>query len=298
MDLHTVPLKSNFFPLVKVGDSVIVGKPIAQEKSDREQVVNIAQQLNISLKKVKNVLKKNPGDPIHKGDIIAEKKGLLGFDNAAVISNVEGIVFRYERSTGNLVIRLGGDPIDSETIISPVAGTIALCDNDKIVIHVHKEETQETEGTKETDGVTETEEIAAFVQEDSGEPKGEILVDSVGNSSEPRAAFATKGYGEPREGELFVLEGSLYDLTGEATGKIVLGEKFTREILMKGIGIGVVGFIGGEINEEDLDFFEQRQSRTPIIQVDGDTINRLKYWEGRKMRLDGGERVISLVLDK
>ena len=286
MDLHTVPLKSNFSPLVKVGDSVFVDQPIAQEKSDKEQIVNIPQQLNISLKKVKNVLKKNPGDPINKGDVIAEKKGLLGFDNAAIISNVQGIVFRYERSTGNLIIRVGGDPIASENVISPVAGTIALCDNNKIVIRV---ETKEVEAESDSGGNENLKVATSKVAEDE-----EVDVISVGPVK--RKTAPTVGIGENGEGEIFVLEGSLYDLTGEATGKIVLGKTFTREILMKGIGIGVVGFIGGEINKEDLDFFEHKKSQTPIIQVDDDTVERLAHWKGRKMMLNGEEKMISLVL--
>lgn len=291
MKAYTAQLDEGFSPLVQVGDSVIKGQPLAQKKSDTEQVVNIPQQLKVSLKSVKSVLKKNPGDPVKKGDIIAEKKGLLGMNNAAIISNVEGIVFRYERGTGNLVIRTSFDV--PENVISPVAGTIALCDNDKIVVRIEEE----------AEGATETEESAASVHEDFGEPK-DVEVVTVGPAKEVPDPLAIFSEGEA-EGALFVLEKSftdgnlsnaLYDLTGEASDKIVLAKGFTREMLMKGVGIGVLGFISGGLNKEDLDFFVQREPKTPIIQVDDDTLERLKYWEGRKLKIEGGEKRISLVL--
>jgi hypothetical protein len=311
----TVEIPKNFVSLVTVGDRVVKGQVLVKE-TEKDEVINISQHLSIPLSKVKNVLKKNPGDPVKVGDVIAVKKSFLGHEEA-VISKVEGIVSRYERSTGNLLIRTSLRA-PTENVISPVAGIISMCDNEQIIISASTSESNSAEAnpsassglsTAEEDREGEepplrqgfagqAEEPAAFT-ESYGEPKEEE------SEVEQEQAGDKIGIGEVGEGELFVLEESfsgddsenvLYDLDSKATGKIVLGGVLTRDILMKGIGIGVTGFLGSKIRKGDLDFFVHKQTKTPIIQIDEDTAGRLRHWKGRKMVVKGEERSISFVL--
>jgi hypothetical protein len=50
---------------------------------------------------------------------------------------MNGIVIRYERETGNLYVRTSYNNLTKE-FVSPVAGVVTLCDNEKIVIAVEK----------------------------------------------------------------------------------------------------------------------------------------------------------------
>ena len=132
-----VQLPPGFTSLVTTGDTIRTGQTIAQKTTTNEQVINISEQLGIPIKKVKNVLKKNPGDEVKEGDVIAVKKGFLGFDSHRVISRVNGVVDRYQRDSGNLIIKTGSQ-VMMEKLVSPVDGTITLCDNKKIVIETEK----------------------------------------------------------------------------------------------------------------------------------------------------------------
>jgi hypothetical protein len=133
-----VLLPDGFHSLVSIGDTITVGQIIASKEEREEEIVNISTELSIPIGKVKNVLKKKPGDPISLGEVIAVKKSFLGFDQESLLSKVDGIISRYERNTGNLAIRTSGRSL-TKNIISPVDGTIALCDNKTIVVTTDKD---------------------------------------------------------------------------------------------------------------------------------------------------------------
>jgi len=133
-----VLLPDGFSSLVSIGDTVTVGQTIAHKEEKEEEIINISTELSIPLGKVKNVLKKKPGDPVAIGEVIAVKKSFFGFDQDSLVSKVDGIISRYERNTGNLAIRTSGRAV-SKKIISPVDGTVSLCDNNTIVIDTAKD---------------------------------------------------------------------------------------------------------------------------------------------------------------
>lgn len=137
MSTLPVVLPDDFSPIVEVDEAVTVGQLIAKKPAGKREIINIAQDLSISLEQVKHVLKKNPGDTIEQGDILAEKNGLFGLDKERIISRINGTVISYERDTGNLVVQTEGSD-EEESLISPVDGKVILCDNEKIVISTDK----------------------------------------------------------------------------------------------------------------------------------------------------------------
>lgn len=161
MNTLPVSLPHGFTSLVAVGDTLTPGEKIAQYTIPDEQTINIPSELEIPLKKVKHSLKKNPGEAVQIGDVIAVKKNFFGSEQAAIISQVAGTVIRYERATGNLIIRITTNaPV--QALISPVAGTVALCDNKQIVISTTSESIA---GTK---AVGQSREGEFFLLDDAG----------------------------------------------------------------------------------------------------------------------------------
>ncbi len=248
-------LPEGFSSLVVAGMDVTAGQVIAHKISPSEVTVNIAQGLNVPLKYVKKVLKKNPGDKVSQGDVIAEKRNLFGKKQAAIISEIEGIVTRYERDTGNLFVRIDQQTATNE-LISPVDGRVDLCNNKEIVIHTDKAVTS-----------------------------GRVV--SGANST----------------GEVFVLEESFADresssmlfyLDSRAIGKVVLGGKFTREILIKGVSIGVAGFIGTDIREQDLEYMIQKKITVPAMEIDTEAMSQLIQWKGKDVRIDAQHKTVVL----
>ncbi len=252
-------LPDGFAPLIKENDSVTIGQPIAQKFIKDEEIINIPKQLSISLSQAKKVVKKNPGERVKKGEVIALKKGFLGMQQEAVISRVEGIVTRYERDTGNLAIRTSRESL-TEDIISPVDGIVSMCDNKKIVINTEK-----------------------------------------------NVITGEKSAGTSGEGEVFILEESLSETNGEentnllyfldsrAIGKIVVGGNLTRDVLVKGIGIGAIGIIGTNIADEDIAHILEKKMETPVIQIEVGKIEPLRLWSGKKAYLDAESKSIVLL---
>jgi|SRR5882724_2361138 len=239
---------TGFSPVVNIEDTVTVGQLLAQKIGKEEEVINIAQVLSIPLTKVKNVLKKNPGDAVAIGDVIAVKKGFLGFGGQTIMSKVAGTVSRYERHTGNLAIRTSYNAL-TQKLVSPVDGIIALCNNKKIVISTDKNVIVGLDGGGET-----------------GQGEVYILEDS----------FSAKNQ-----------ESLLYSLGSQAIGKIVVGKIFTREMLTKASGIGALGVVAEEVTKEDIDYLAQKKLQTPVVRVDSQAIEKLQAWEGKSIYLDG-----------
>jgi hypothetical protein len=131
-------LPSGFSSLVKINDAITAGQKIAENTAPQEEVINIAKELDISLREAKTAIKKNPGDAVREGDVLAIKKKLLGIQKEAVICKITGTVTRYERDTGELFIRNSYASLTKE-FVSPVDGIVTLCDNNKIVISVNKD---------------------------------------------------------------------------------------------------------------------------------------------------------------
>jgi len=233
-----ISLPDGFIPSVKTGDKIIVGQVIALKTSRGEERINILKELSISKSQIKKVLRKIPGEEVKEGDIIAQKKSFLG-QSITLRSRVSGTVIRYERDSGNLIIKTGASSTP-ENLISPVDGIVGLCDNIQIVIDTDKN----------------------------------VLI-------------GEKSVGEKGQGTILVLESDdPYHLNAHAIEKIVVGEIFTREMLLKGIGIGVTGLIGSSISDEDIEYITEKKLTTPIFRIDRESLKKIVEWKGRKVFLN------------
>lgn len=246
-------LPENYYVLVKEGSPVEAGQILAKSQGTVEEFVNIPEHLDVPVKNVGKYLWVAPGDTIAVGDVIAEKKNFFGKVKSAIVSEINGTVLRYERDTGNLIVS-NDDVADQGDIISPVDGTVELCNNKEIVVRTDKALT----GTRVVSG--------------------------------------TKS-----EGELFVLEESfseagagnvLFYLDSRAVGKIVLGDILTRDVLIKGVGIGTAGFLAKSISDDDIAYLRERNIEMPVMEIDADSIESLRKKHGQKILVDAKTRTV------
>lgn len=253
-------LAHRYTPIVKIGDNVIVGQLLAEQTKDRDIVINIARELIVPVNHVAKYIKKNPGDKIIPNDILAKKTSRLGFQEAVVESKIYGTVLRFERDTGNLVVRAQDDQreyhnfVDTSQIVSPVDGSISLCDNDRIVIKTDKDVVEGSNG------------IGDCVS-------GELILLEI------------------KEGESV----QLHHLDTQAIGKIVMGTTFSREVLLKAIGIGVLGIIGTGMDEQDMAYITEKNMKISVVQVTPDSYEKLRKWSKKNVFLNGAAKAIILL---
>lgn len=241
-DMTSLPitLPDGFVSTVNAGDVVIIGQVIATKKNHADEIINIPKALSIKRNHVKKVLRKIPGEEVNEGDIIAVKNNLFGTSRTTLRSRVSGTIVRFERNTGNLIIRKSGGSTTPIDMISPVEGTVALCDNKRIVINTDKN----------------------------------VLtgIESVGRMG---------------QGEVFILfENNPFYLDASAIGKIVVGNNFTREMLIKGVSIGVAGIITGNIENRDFEYLKEKGINTPIIKIDAESLEKIKGWNEKKVHIN------------
>jgi hypothetical protein len=252
-----IELPEGFVSLVTQGSSVATGQVIAQKEAPKDEIVNILQGLNISRRQAKKTLKKGPGDTIHPGDIVAVKKNFFGKVQTSIVSQITGEILRYERDTGDLVVRTIIEPSALE-IISPVAGTITLCNNREIVI--------ETKDAIVSGGV------------------------ALGINGEGTLFILQESFGE----EESTADNALYYLDGRAEGKIVLVKTLTRDLLIKGDSIGASGFLSIEISDEDITYVREKDIQLPVLGVTEELVSRIHSWENKKVLIDIASKAIIL----
>ena len=109
--------------------------------------------------------------------------------------------------------------------------------------------------------------------------------------------------GNTGEGILLVLKESfeesgsdnaLYYLDSRAEEKIVLVKTLTRDLIVKGDSIGVLGFLGTTISNDDIVYLQERQIALPVIEVSEDLVPKLHLWENKKVMLETGSKAIIL----
>lgn len=249
-----IQLPDGFSLRITQGSSVAVGDLLAESVNTQQDIqISIVEQLRISAAKARQTLIKIPGDHVTRGDVLAVLRGPFGISKAEVVSNVSGVITRYERSTGIVVIRTGSQST-LQKIFSPVAGVISLCNNEQIVVSTQKHAMQGKKGSGKT-------------------VEGEVL-------------FLDAFFSDKTQGNL------LYYLDSTTRGKIVVGNSFTREMLLKSVGIGIKGIIAGIVDESDLVYLSSRQEKIPVVSVGQDRVAALKQWDGKKVFLDGESKSI------
>lgn len=118
-------LKVNAKQLVKFG------QPIFEKKVSIEKSLNIAKILKIPPQKIFQVMKKNLGDFIKKGEIIAEKRG---FFSKRITAKEEGIIKEINHQTGEIILEVFSQK--NEKIPSFFSGTIIEIDKDFFTLQI------------------------------------------------------------------------------------------------------------------------------------------------------------------
>lgn len=137
MTLLPFILPEGFSPLVKEDDKVKEGDILAQNSVPSEVSIDIASDLSIPVRKVRTALKKNPGEQIAEGDVIAEKKGVMG--GKIIKSTIKGTISRLDDETGSLVVKTGENTRGDDKIVCPVDGVVTLATSTKILVKTDKE---------------------------------------------------------------------------------------------------------------------------------------------------------------
>ncbi len=137
MTLLPIVLPEGFMPTVSVNDKLTLETVIAQKRNGKTQIINLSS-FGFSPNALEKSLKKNIGDSIKEGEIIAVKKGKLGLGGKKLLSKFSGIITKVNEQTQEVYVRSGVDEV-IETMLSPVVGTVDFCNNEKIVIKTERE---------------------------------------------------------------------------------------------------------------------------------------------------------------
>lgn len=241
-----ISIPQGFHVIVQQGDSVEVGQILAKleddppfdtqdtTSSEEERVIDLSEALGISAEDTRKFLKKGPGDSVSQGEIIAEKGSVLGLKKMQVISNVQGTVIRFERDTGKVVIRSVSSSMPQTIsprqtmIISPLAGTITVCNNNAIILESKSTSILGSRGS-------------------GGTAKGEIVALS------------------PKDNQKAVTSDQI---TKDLIRKIVLVPDVEKEAVAKAAAIGVAGFLGTELSSDLFAYVTSRKIDLPIIAID------------------------------
>ncbi len=116
-----LPIKGEV--LVQVGQAVTPEDVVARAMLPGIlQTLKLAEKLGVEPKEVPELFRLNAGDPIEKGQAVAETKGLFGLFKNAVTSDYQGTVESVSPISGNVLIREAPIPVD---VSAYVRGTIA-----------------------------------------------------------------------------------------------------------------------------------------------------------------------------
>jgi hypothetical protein len=138
MTLLPILLPEGFSLKVSAGDKITAGQVIAEGQDKiHEEIIPIAHQLKLVPKKAIGMLKKNLGDSIEVGDILAVKKSMLS--SQKVISEFSGTLVKIDEETGDLTVRTNQSGGNLKTIAAPADGIVESCDEKQIVLKTEKQ---------------------------------------------------------------------------------------------------------------------------------------------------------------
>lgn len=87
---------------IKVGEKVDFDTPLYKSNEKSEERIAVAELLSIHPKRIFHHLKKNVGDMVVLGDILAEKKSF--FSDKKITSHIEGVVTEIDHIEGIILI--------------------------------------------------------------------------------------------------------------------------------------------------------------------------------------------------
>lgn len=123
---------------VHPGDTITFDTEIAQtaQAPTTSQTIPIADSLKFSPSKVFKHLKKNIGDKIQKGDVIATKDAV--FATKKFIADADGVLTGVNHHSGEITIEHTTSESAKGVVLALVEGTVATTEKDMIVCKVAK----------------------------------------------------------------------------------------------------------------------------------------------------------------
>lgn len=135
-----IHIPQDYEVLVSKGDTVAIGQVLARERhSPSELIIHLSKRLNVSPKSIGKYLRKHPGDQIVTGEVLAHKDGLFG--DTVVISNLTGTLASSNTEDGTVTVKLHEMESDTQStheLLSPLDGTVLMCNNDQIILETDK----------------------------------------------------------------------------------------------------------------------------------------------------------------
>ena len=108
--LRRLPIKGDV--LVKIGDKVNPTDIVARALlPGLLQTIKLSEKLGVEAAEVKTLFRLQEGDPIEKGQLIAETKGLWGLFKQSLESEFTGTVESISPVTGNILVREPAIPV-------------------------------------------------------------------------------------------------------------------------------------------------------------------------------------------
>ncbi|MEA3500038.1 MAG: hypothetical protein U9R41_03325 [Candidatus Marinimicrobia bacterium] len=138
---HTIVKKSRQLPikgkiLKKVGEKVLAADDVAKTHLPGNIVpTNIANKLNIEPVDIKDFMKKEEGDPIKKGEIIAETNGIFGIFKSSVMAPIDGTLDSFSHITGQAILRENPIPVAVNAYVNGVVDEIIK--DEGVVVKTH-----------------------------------------------------------------------------------------------------------------------------------------------------------------
>lgn len=112
-----LPLKGQV--VVQAGQQVTRDQVVARtELAGNVEIVNVVSRLGIEPEDIDGVMIKKEGQPISKGEIIAQTKGIFGLFKSAIESPLDGSVESISRITGQVLLRHKPIPVEVKAYIN------------------------------------------------------------------------------------------------------------------------------------------------------------------------------------
>jgi hypothetical protein len=135
----TIVLPPDATPIVHAGDTVTFDTEIARlsQKPTIPQTIPLAQSLNFKPSRIFKHLKKNIGDKIYKGDVLATKDAV--FATKKFIADADGILTGVNHHSGEILIEHVSSEEQSTSVRAMLEGTVSAVEKDKILCKTSKQ---------------------------------------------------------------------------------------------------------------------------------------------------------------
>ncbi len=254
--------------LVSQGDEVTSDTVVARTHlPGNVQLINVASRLGLPAEDLPTVMKKNEGDSIEKGEVIAETQGFFGLFKSKVLAPCDGSIENISTVTGQVILREPPTPIEVDAYID--GEVVQVFENEGVAVQA----------------------VGTFIQGIfgvGGERTGEIVV-AVERPDEPLEASHIQ---DSMKGKVIVggshvaWEGLKRAMDVGASGVVVGGfdDPDLKRLLGKDLGVAITG-------HENL--------RTTLILTEGfgeiamahGTFELLKSREGMKASINGATQI-------